>query len=121
MRREEEETPVLHRSSGNVFADLGFPDPEEEYVKSTLAMRIGRIIAQHGWNQTEAGQVIGIDQPKVSALLRGRLDQFSTERLLLFLTALDQDVTIVVQPKAGVEVKATMRVSVYDSSAVAAK
>lgn len=117
----DDDAPLIRRSSGNVFADLGFPAPEEEYAKSTLALRIGRLIAQHGWNQTEAARALGIDQPKVSALLRGRLDQFSTERLLAFLTALDQDVTIVVRPKTGAEDTATLRVAIYDDAPATAQ
>ena len=86
--------------SGNVFADLEVAEPEEALAKATLAHEIGRIVARRGWTQGQAANVLGIDQPKVSALLRGRLGGFSTERLFRFLNALDHDVEIVVAPKA---------------------
>lgn len=108
---------LVHPSSGNVFADLGLPEPEEDLVKATLAMRITRIIAERGWSQNEAARVLKIDQPKVSALVRGRLASFSAERLLSFLTALDQDVEIVVRPKGDERQQATVRVSIQDETA----
>lgn len=83
--------------SGNVFKDLGFDRPEEELAKSDLAIQISKIIQQKGWTQKKAAGVLGIDQPKVSALKNGRLGGFSIERLLSFLRALDRD--IVVRPK----------------------
>lgn len=81
-------------SSGNVFADLGHPDPALALAKATLARQIGAIIAQHGWTQSQAAAVLGIDQPKVSALVRGRLRDFSAERLMHFLTRLGRDIDI---------------------------
>lgn len=117
---ENQET-LIRRSSGNVFADLGLPEPEEHRIKATLAMRISTILMQRNLSQSEAARVMGVDQPKVSALVRGRLAQFSTDRLLTFLTALDQDVDIVVRPKTAVEPKATLRVSIYDDAPRAAK
>lgn len=83
-------------SSGNVFADLGHPDPETALIKAKLARHIAAIIARQGWTQVDAAQVLRIDQPKVSALMRGRLRDFSIERLLHFLTRLDRDVDITV-------------------------
>ena len=88
------------RSSGNVFADLGLARPEERLAKARLALEIERIIRQRGLTQAEAGKILGIDQPKVSALRRGRLSGFSVERLIRFLNALDRDVEIVVKAKA---------------------
>jgi predicted XRE-type DNA-binding protein len=81
-------------SSGNVFADLGHPDPATALAKAQLARQIGAIIAQHGWTQSQAAAVLGIDQPKVSALVRGRLRDFSAERLMHFLTRLGYDIEI---------------------------
>jgi len=75
------------------------------------------IVAEQGWSQTEAAHVMGIDQPKVSALVRGHLAPFSAERLLSFLIALDQDVEIVVKPKDTDRRQATMRVLIHDESA----
>ena len=89
----------VHIGSGNVFADLGLPNPEERLVKAELAAKIGSLIKQKNLTQIEAAELLGIDQPKVSALTRGRLSGFSAERLLRFLNALGSDVEIVVKPK----------------------
>ena len=89
-------------SSGNVFADLGFSEPEEELTKAQLASHIRRILKRRRLTQRSAAALMGIDQPKVSALLNGRLANFSSGRLMRFLTALGQDVDIVVRPtKSG--------------------
>lgn len=90
----------VHESSGNVFADLGLPDAEEAKAKSGLAQRISEVIATKGLTQIQAAELLGIDQPKISYLLRGRLTGFSTDRLLKYLTLLDQDVQIIVRSKA---------------------
>lgn len=109
MRREErkksDETPVpIEESSGNVFADLGLKDPEELLAKAELVHRIGELIAQRKLTQVRAAKLLGIDQPKVSALRRGQLDGFSTERLFRFLNALGQDVEVVIRPaRAGAD------------------
>lgn len=84
--------------TGNVFADLERPDAEEALAKAKLAYRIGALIASAGWTQVEASRRLGIDQPKVSALLRGRLSGFSIERLFRFLNQLGQDVQINIRP-----------------------
>jgi predicted XRE-type DNA-binding protein len=84
----------VYRSSGNVFADLGLPDADEYMAKSELAVRVFKIIKSRRLTQAAAGKVLGITQPKVSALLNGRLDGFSTERLIRFLNALGCDVRI---------------------------
>jgi predicted XRE-type DNA-binding protein len=103
MKREEEkqkgEIPVrIERSSGNVFADLGLKNPEELLAKAKLVQRIADVIAERKLTQVRAAKLLGIDQPKVSALLRGKLDGFSTDRLFRFLNALGRDVEIVVRP-----------------------
>jgi predicted XRE-type DNA-binding protein len=85
-------------SAGNVFADLGVGAPEEALAKAGLAAQIAAIITRRKLTQVEAARLLGIDQPKVSGLLRGRLAGFSTDRLLRFLTALGSDVEIVVRP-----------------------
>jgi len=85
--------------SGNVFQDLGYDRPEEELTKSNLAVLINKIIKQQGWTQKKAAAILGVDQPKVSALKNGRLGGFSIERLLSFLRALDHDIEILVYPK----------------------
>jgi predicted XRE-type DNA-binding protein len=99
-KKQEPDIPVTP-SSGNVFADLGFAEPEEELAKAQLASHIRRIIRRRRLTQVAAAALMGIDQPKVSALLNGRLASFSTDRLLRLLTALGQDVEIVVRERAS--------------------
>lgn len=86
-------------SNGNIFADLGMPNADEMLMKAELVRQINQIITQRKLNQLQAAEVLGIDQPKVSALMRGKLTGFSTERLFRFLNALGCDVQIVVKPK----------------------
>ena len=89
----------VQASSGNVFADLGLENSDELLVKAELARKISRIITQQHMTQTQAAELLGIDQPKVSALINGKLSGFSTVRLFRFLNALDRDVEIVVKTK----------------------
>ncbi|MFZ4702272.1 MAG: helix-turn-helix domain-containing protein, partial [Candidatus Methylumidiphilus sp.] len=91
----DEEIPV-RASSGNLFADLGRPDAEEALARVRLAQQIAEIIERQTLSQAEAAELMGLDQPKVSALVRGRLSGFSTDRLLRCLMLLGQDVDIVV-------------------------
>jgi predicted XRE-type DNA-binding protein len=98
-------------SRGNVFVDLGHPEPEEALAKAKLAYVINSIIHEREWSQSQAAEVLGIDQPKVSALMNGRLRGFSTDRLIRFLNALDHDVLITVRPKRRPEREATIEVS----------
>jgi predicted XRE-type DNA-binding protein len=84
-------------SSGNVFADIGVREPEEELAKAQLASRIREIVRQRRLTQVAAAAILCVDQPKVSALLNGRLTSFSSERLMRLLTRLGQDVEIVVK------------------------
>ena len=86
-------------SSGNVFADLGLADADEHLIKAGLVIKIDRIIGQRDLTQTAAAQLMGIDQPKVSALLAGQFRGYSVERLMRFLVALGHDVEIVVKPR----------------------
>ena len=88
----------VQKSSGNVFADLGLPHPEQELLKAKLTLEIYRLIKGRGLTQAEAGRVLGIKQPHVSALMRNRSGSFSTDRLIEFLTALGQDVEISLRP-----------------------
>jgi predicted XRE-type DNA-binding protein len=103
---------AIHSSSGNVFADLGLPDAEELLAKAALAQRISSILTHRHLTQKDAAVALGIDQPKVSALMRGRLDMFSTDRLLRFLKALDRDVEIVIRKKPRSRQVAHLRVVV---------
>lgn len=95
-----QQTKPLDRqiSSGNVFADLGLADADEHIVKANLVLKISQIIKQRDLTQTAAAKAMGIDQPKVSAMLAGQFRGYSVERLMRFLVALGQDVEIVVKP-----------------------
>ncbi len=84
----------IERGSGNVFADLGLPDAEQRLTKANLAHEICSLIEAAGLSQTQAARRLGIDQPKVSMLMRGRLKDFSTERLMHFIVMLGRDVII---------------------------
>ena len=86
-------------STGNVFADLGLPDAGEHLIKAGLVVRIGRIIRQRKLTQAKAAELMGIDQPKVSAMLAGQFRGYSVERLMRFLVALGHDVEIVVSAR----------------------
>jgi predicted XRE-type DNA-binding protein len=81
-------------SSGNVFADLGLPDADDLMAKANLALHIRQAIKARHLTQVEAARLLGIDQPKVSSIINGRLDGFSTERLMRFLNDLGCDVRI---------------------------
>lgn len=85
-------------SSGNVFADLGFENAEEALAKSELARQIAKLIKKKKLTQKQAAEILGIDQPKISALIRGKLRSFSLERLIRFLNVLGQDVSIIISP-----------------------
>ncbi len=87
-------TIAYENSSGNVFADLGLPHPEQELLKTRLTLQIYRIIEERHLTQAQAGEILGIKQPHVSLLMRNRSGTFSVERLMDFLTALGHDVEI---------------------------
>jgi len=83
-----------------VFADLAIPDPDLALAKAELVQRIRNLIAARKLTQTKAAELLGIDQPKVSALVRGRVEGYTIDRLFRFLTALGQRVEITVRPNA---------------------
>ena len=87
-------------SSGNVFKDLGLPNPEERLVKARLSSMIYDIIEERGMTQVKAAKILGISQLKVSALRNGRLSGFSIEQLFLILRKLDRDIEIVVRERS---------------------
>ena len=89
----------IQASSGTIFQDLGFPNADEMLMKAELVRQISEIIDQRELTQVEAAKLLGIDQPKVSALIRGKLSGFSIERLLRFLNLLGCDIEIVVKKK----------------------
>jgi predicted XRE-type DNA-binding protein len=90
---------AITRGTGNVFADLGYADAEERQAKLRLVRAINGVVARRRLTQAAAAERLGINQPKVSALANYKLDGFSVERLMTFLTALDQDVEIVIRKK----------------------
>ena len=96
--------------SGNVFKDIGIPNAEEHLVKAQLVFKIGVILKRRGLKQVQAATLFGVRQPDVSKMLSGEFRQFSVERLLRFLVALDQDVEIVVKPHRGRNEAAAMQV-----------
>lgn len=102
--------PIIE-GAGNVFADLGLPNAEERKTKAELAYQISTIIAERGLTQAQAGEVLGIEQPHVSNLVRGRLSGFSVERLMGFLTTLGRDVEIVVKPHVGPQIRGEITVT----------
>ncbi len=97
--RSAEPRESITRGTGNVFADLGFPDAAERQAKLRLAYALNQLLAERKLPQAEAAKVLGVTQPKVSALQNYKLAGFSVERLMNLLTALDQDVEIVIRRK----------------------
>jgi predicted XRE-type DNA-binding protein len=92
------EEPVrIERGSGNVFADLGLPNPDLALAKAELVRRMRDLIADRGLTQVKAAELLGLDQPKVSALVRGRVEGYSLDRLFRFLNALSQRVEIAIR------------------------
>jgi predicted XRE-type DNA-binding protein len=103
MTIRKSEKHLVTRSTGNVFADLRLPNAEEKKTKVRLAVAINRIIENQRLSQGAAARRLKINQPKISALSNYRLEGFSVERLMNFLTALDRDVDIVIRrkPRSG--------------------
>jgi predicted XRE-type DNA-binding protein len=106
----DEDHLTVTPGSGNVFADLGVAEPEEELAKAQLASYIRAAIGREKLTQARAGELMGLDQPKVSALMNGRLAGFSSDRLLRCLTALGQDVDIVVRDGTRSRARGRVRV-----------
>lgn len=88
----------VKQGSGNIFADLGFANPEQEQLKARLMLQIYRTIKGLNLTQVQAGEILGIKQPHVSGLMRGQSGAFSVERLMDFLTTLGHDIEISVRP-----------------------
>jgi predicted XRE-type DNA-binding protein len=97
--------------SRNVFKDLGLPNAEEHLIKAQLVFKIDTILKDRRLKQVEAAELFGIRQPDVSKMLRGEFRQFSVERLLRFLVALDHDVEIVVKPHQDINKAPALHVS----------
>ena len=98
--------------SGNVFADLGFRDVEERLLKAKLATKIAQLIEEKGWTQTQTAERIGLDQPKVSHLLRGRLSGFSADRLFAILNRLGRSIEVRISAKERAPEKTHTRVMI---------
>jgi len=97
--RSAEPRASITRGTGNVFADLGFPDAAERQAKLRLAYALNGLLEERKLSQAGAAKVLGVSQPKVSALRNYKLAGFSVERLMNLLTALDQDVEIIIRKK----------------------
>lgn len=97
--RSGKQRETITRGTRNVFADLGFPDAVERQAKLRLAYALNQVLADRKFSQADAAQALGVTQPKVSALRNYKLAGFSVERLMNLLTALDQDVEIVIRRK----------------------
>jgi predicted XRE-type DNA-binding protein len=91
---------AVEAGSGNVFRDLGRPDADERHLKVQLAMRVNALLADLNLTQAQAARRLGVAQPHVSDLVHYRLNRFSVERLIHFVTLLDRDVEIVIRPRA---------------------
>jgi predicted XRE-type DNA-binding protein len=91
----------FEESSGNIFADIGVREPEDAALRADLTRKIAEVIESRGINQVEVARILGVDQPKVSKLVRGRIAGFTSDRLFRFLTALGCDVRIEITRKTG--------------------
>ncbi len=109
VKERAADIPVTE-SSGNVFADMGLPEAEEELTKAQLASHVRQAIKRQRLTQIVAAALMGVDQPKVSALLNGRLANFSSERLMRLLAPLGQDVDITVRAKPRNRARGRIRV-----------
>src|SRR5438128_11454932 len=99
-KKSAPEEPIqVEVGSGNVFADLGLPNPDLALAKAELVQRIRHLIAERKLTQAKAAELLGLDQPKVSALVRGRVEGYSIDRLFRFLNALGQRVEITIRPR----------------------
>lgn len=96
-------------SSGNVFADLGLDLSDQDFLKVKIARVISNVVQHGGYTQAQLAEIIGLDQPKVSKLLRGRLKEFSVERMMKFLMLLGYDIEVRF-PKTAEDVQGKLRV-----------
>ena len=115
-----ETVEIIEPSSGNVFADLGFVDAEERSFKAFLGMQISSIIDSRNLNQTQAAQLLGITQPKISKIKHGRLDAFSVERLMHFLTKLNRNIEIRIVDNTSSNAPAHIKLMANEAEAVIA-
>ena len=109
-KRRKGTRPKVELSSGNVFADIGFKDPEERLLKAKLAMKIAQLVKNKGWTQAQTAERTALDQPKVSRLLRGQLSGFSADRLFAILNRLGHSVEVRISATERPRTKAHTRV-----------
>lgn len=109
--------PKIEQGSGNVFADLGLPDAEELQTKARLAFEIVRAIEARSLSQVAAAKILGVTQPKVSALKAFKLEGYSVERLMTFLTLLGRDVEIRITTHPRTSRKGRVHVAGVDAAA----
>ena len=109
------EDAEVHDSTGNIFEDMGMADAGERLAKAELARVIRKIVRERGLTQSEAAGLLGVKQPDVSDLMRGKLARFSMERLERFLNALDMEVRIQVGPRPEGKVQAGVTVELVSS------
>jgi predicted XRE-type DNA-binding protein len=121
MKEKKPKRIKVTPSSGNIFADMGLANPEERLLKAKLARLVNSILEQKGWTQTHTAQVLGITQPDVSDLSRGRLKNFSVERLLQFLSRLERKVTITVTNEKDKKSEEAIIIPAQSALAVQAK
>lgn len=100
----------LEESSGNVFSDLELSEPDERLAKADLAAKIAQIISKRHLSQAQAAELLGISQPKVSMIMNGRLKNFSMEKLMILMMALNRDIEIVVKLKPKKQEHGRLRV-----------
>jgi len=95
---QRKSVPPATVSKGNVFADIGVPNAREHYLKSNLVAEIQKIVKSRKLTQTQAAEMMGITQPEVSRMFRGRFREYSVHRLINFLTMFDRDIEIIIRP-----------------------
>jgi predicted XRE-type DNA-binding protein len=100
-KSNREKTARVEQGNGNVFADLGFTNPGLALAKAELVQRIRSLIEERKLTQVKAALLLGLDQPKVSALVRGSVAGYSIDRLFRFLNSLGQRVEITIRPNTG--------------------
>ena len=103
----------VEMGTGNVFADLGLPDPQERQLRVKLAVRLNALLDAEGLTQTATGKRLGIAQPHVSELKNYKLGRFSSERILYFLTLMNRDVEIFIRPCQGQRATGAGKVMVW--------
>jgi predicted XRE-type DNA-binding protein len=105
----------VHDSGDNIFADLALPDAGQHFLKAQIVAELYRLVGDRGLTQARAGTLMGISQPEVSRLFKGRFREYSVDRLMAFLTAFDRDVEIVARPRADDGKRGSIRFSSVDA------